>query len=362
MTRLAFTYLPNMASTKSGPNDARDRARKAAQQLIQDSHTWTPETLADAVRSGRRDALAQAITWVESDLPEHQAFIEKLMGMLPPVEGTTRIGLTGVPGAGKSTFIERFGMNAIDQGWKVAVLAVDPTSLRSRGALLGDKTRMNLLSHHPQAFVRPSAAAATLGGVTRATNEAIQLCEAAGYNLILIETVGVGQSEVTVRSMVDFFVLLLISGAGDDVQGMKRGIVEMADLLVVHKAEEENINACRSTANSYRQALHLLPSSPSLSEVKVLLASSHTGEGHAEVWTELEELAAAWKQSGWWKGQRERQKKEAMQRHAQQLLLDSHMHHKSEMWSKLQEQVTTGQLTPMAAARTWVELPISSST
>ena len=347
-----------MGKQASSKDLAKQRAREAARSLIQDATAWTPESLAAAIHGGQRDALAQAITWVESNLPEHQARIEALLNLTPSKGSSVRIGFTGIPGAGKSTLIERFGLEAIRRGHRVAVLAVDPSSQRTQGALLGDKTRMNDLSKHPNAFVRPSAASSTLGGVARSTSEAIQLCEAAGYDLILVETVGVGQSEVTVRSMVDVFVLMLIGGAGDDVQGIKRGVVEMADLLVVHKAEEDRLQACRTTAGAYQQALHVLPEPPSGTATEVLLVSSLTGEGHDGLWSAMDKLQQEWTQSGWWSTQRAQQRLDAMERHAKQLLIDAHMHHKSEAWASLRSQVEQGKLGPFASARAWVQQPL----
>jgi LAO/AO transport system kinase len=343
-------------SAKNRERDAaRDRARKNAAGTIRQASAWTPESLASALAQGQRDALAQAITWVESTLPEHQSRIESLLELTSAPRNSLRIGFTGIPGAGKSTLIERFGLEAIRRGWRVAVLAVDPSSQRTGGSLLGDKTRMTDLSKHPDAFVRPSAASTTLGGVARATAEAIQLCEAAGYDLILVETVGVGQSEVAVRSMVDMFGLLLIGGAGDDVQGIKRGIVEMADFLVVHKAEQERLAACRDTAQAYQHALHVFGQPPSGTPVQVMLASSLTGEGHEEIWAHIESLKATWKQSGWWEDQRRQQRLEALQRHARQLLVDAHMHRRSGSWNNLEAEVVSGQTSPFAAARRWVQ-------
>ena len=348
-----------MASPASRDRAAKERARAAAKSLIKEGSGWDARRLATAVKEGQRDALAQAITWVESALPEHQERIEALLNETSGDSSSLRIGFTGIPGAGKSTLIERFGLEAVERGHKVAVLAIDPSSQRTKGALLGDKTRMLDLSKHPAAFVRPSAASSTLGGVARATSEAIQLCEAAGYDLILVETVGVGQSEVSVRSMVDVFVLMLIGGAGDDVQGIKRGVVEMADLVVVHKAEVDNLKACRATANAYRHALHVLPTPPSDASTEVLLVSSLTGEGHPELWEHIHRLQATWKASGWWNEQRTSQQIEAMHRHARQLLIDSHMHHKSGLWGELEAEVRKGKASPFASARRWIQSPNS---
>ena len=245
-------------------------------------------------------------------------------------------------------------MDAIDRGHRVAVLAVDPSSTRTKGSLLGDKTRMQSLSMHPDAFVRPSSASGTLGGVTRATSEAIQLCEAAGFDLILVETVGVGQSEVTVRDMVDVFVLTLIGGAGDDVQGIKRGVVEMCDILLVHKCDGERVKSSQLTAASYSQALHLLPIPPSGTSAHVVLASSLTGEGIDTLWDKLHELRDTWSDNGWWASQRASQRLTAMHRHAKQLLVEQHMQSHQGLWEKQEKLVATGTEGPYSAARQWV--------
>lgn len=304
---------------------------------------------------GQREALAQAITWVESTLPEHQERIAKLLEEIgTPALRSKRLGITGIPGAGKSTLIERFGMEAVKRGHKVAVLAIDPSSTRTKGALLGDKTRMHDLSMEPHAFVRPTSASGTLGGVARATAEAILLCEAAGFDMVVVETVGVGQSEVAVREMVDIFVLTLIGGAGDDVQGIKRGVVEMCDLLLIHKADGEYVPSCQKTAAAYRQALHLFPLPPSGTSAEVILASSVTGEGHDELWENLMGLERAWRASGWWAMQRKTQEAQAMHRHAKQLLVDHHMHHRKAEWEVLEQQLAQRSTGAFAAARAWV--------
>src|SRR6058998_3178255 len=220
-----------------------------------------PEALAADVRAGSRRALAKAITLVESTRADHQRAAQRLLELVLPDTGrAARVGVSGVPGVGKSTFIEAFGLHLIGRGKKVAVLAVDPSSALSGGSILGDKTRMPRLAAAPEAFIRPSPSGGTLGGVARRTREALLVCEAAGFDVVLVETVGVGQSEVAVAGMVDLFVLLLGPGAGDELQGVKRGIVELAALIVVNKADGDLLDLARHTAADYAHALHLVRS------------------------------------------------------------------------------------------------------
>lgn len=243
---------------------ASDRARQKAIEKLRESREQrkTVAELAEAIRGGCARALSSGITLVESLHPDRYAEGQELVSLLYPFSGNSiRIGITGVPGVGKSTFIESFGYLLAEAGHRVAVLAIDPSSQKSRGSILGDKTRMEKLSVHPQAFIRPTAAADTLGGVARSTREAMVLCEAAGYDRILIETVGVGQSETAVHSMTDFFLLLMLAGAGDELQGIKRGIMEMADTIAINKAEGDNKKAAIEARRAYKNALHLFPPS-----------------------------------------------------------------------------------------------------
>lgn len=243
------------------------------------------EELFQAILNCDRSALGKAITLVESTLESDREVANRLMEKVLPYTGNSiRIGITGVPGVGKSTFIERFGQEVIENGKKIAVLAVDPSSSISGGSILGDKTRMNSLSTSENAFIRPSPAGNTLGGVGRSTRESILLCEAAGYDVIIIETVGVGQSETAVKSMVDFFLLLMLSGAGDELQGIKKGIMEMADALVVTKADGDNLQKANTAAAEYRQALHLFPENQNGWIVPSFTCSSITGENIDRVW------------------------------------------------------------------------------
>jgi LAO/AO transport system kinase len=241
--------------------------------------------LAEGVRAGDRRALARAITLVESTRPDHRADAAALLdAVLPATGGARRLGMSGAPGAGKSTLIESLGTHAIDAGHRVAVLAVDPSSSRSGGSILGDKTRMAELGRRPEAFIRPSPSSGTLGGVARRTREAMLLCEAAGFDVVVVETVGVGQSEVAVADMVDLFVLVVAPGGGDELQGIKRGIMEIADLVAVNKADGDLADAAGRAATDLRNALGLLrPKRPGW-EVDVLRCSALTGAGIDELW------------------------------------------------------------------------------
>jgi LAO/AO transport system kinase len=237
--------------------------------------------LAAEVRSGDRRALARAITLVESTRADHRdEAVALLDALLPATGGAARVGISGAPGAGKSTFIEALGLHLVDRGARVAVLAVDPSSTRTGGSILGDKTRMERLSRSPAAFIRPSPSGGTLGGVARRTREAMLVCDAAGFDVVLVETVGVGQSEVAVAGMVDVFLLLLAPAAGDELQGVKRGIVELADVVVVNKADGDLAPAAAQTASAYANALHLVRPS----EVPVLTCSALEGTGIDAVW------------------------------------------------------------------------------
>jgi LAO/AO transport system kinase len=243
------------------------------------------EALARAVRDGNRRALAQAITLIESTRADHRADASDLLERLLPHSGhSIRLGISGVPGVGKSTFVEALGNHVIDAGHRVAVLTVDPSSAISGGSILGDKTRMELLSRRPEAYIRPSPAGKTLGGVTRRSREALILCEAAGFDVVIVETVGVGQSETKVADMTDMFVLLQLPGGGDELQGIKRGIMELADLVLINKADDELKALAGRSAADYRNALRLLHPRSVNWKVEVRTCSARDGDGIAEVW------------------------------------------------------------------------------
>ncbi|MBT8276365.1 MAG: methylmalonyl Co-A mutase-associated GTPase MeaB [Bacteroidia bacterium] len=257
---------------------AADKVKKSRKKRI------SPKKLLDGMLSGDKSALSRAITLIESTKPKHRIEARELLeACLPYANNSLRIGITGVPGVGKSTFIERFGKLYTSKGHNVAVLAVDPSSKLSKGSILGDKTRMEELVKDKNAFIRPSASGSSLGGVARKTREAIILCEAAGFDIIIIETVGVGQSETMVHSMTDFFLLLKLAGAGDELQGIKRGIMEMADAIVINKADGENIKAAKLAKAEFNRALHLFPEKESGWSPKTLTCSAIKNEGIAEI-------------------------------------------------------------------------------
>lgn len=261
------------------------------------------------VKAGHRASLGRAITLVESLRADHQERAGELLDAILPSTGRAwRVGITGVPGVGKSSFIEALGMLLVERGHRVAVLAVDPSSSRSGGSILGDKTRMSHLSLHPSAFIRPSPAGGTLGGVAARTREAMLVCEAAGFDVVLVETVGVGQSELAVAGMTDFFLLLMLTGAGDDLQGIKRGVMELADALVVHKADGANLEPARQAASTLEGAIDLLSRPGEPWRPKVLLASSLEQRGIAEVWAVIEAHKTALVQAGVWEQRRAAQR------------------------------------------------------
>jgi LAO/AO transport system kinase len=253
----------------------------------------------EGVLAGDRNALGQAITLVESNARAHMETAQEVLRRLIPHSGkSVRVGITGVPGAGKSTFIETLGLHLCEQGHRVAVLAVDPSSKVTGGSILGDKTRMELLSRDLRAFIRPSPSSGTLGGVTRKSRETVLVCEAAGFDVILVETVGVGQSETTVRSMVDFFLLVMIAGAGDQLQGIKKGIMELADALLVNKADGDNKPRAKAAQLEYNRALHYLAPATAGWQTRAYSCSSLTGEGVPELWAVVEAFRDKTTESG----------------------------------------------------------------
>lgn len=269
------------------------------------------DVLEEGILSGSRTVLARAITLIESNAEHHFRHAQELLHRLLPHSGRSlRIGITGVPGAGKSTFIESFGTYLCDAGLKAAVLAVDPSSSLSGGSILGDKTRMEQLSRNPRAFIRPSPSAGKLGGVHRKTRETMLLCEAAGFDVILVETVGVGQSEVIVREMVDFFMLLTLTGAGDELQGMKKGIMELADAVIVNKADGSNKKLAEKTKAEYNRILHFLQPATKGWQTKAYTCSSVFNEGISEIWNVIKTFENTAKTSGVFEERRRLQTKQ----------------------------------------------------
>lgn len=313
--------------------------------------------LAESVIAGNRRALAKALTLIESSRDDHRDQADGLMEEILPESGKAfRIGLSGVPGVGKSTFIERFGQARIADGMRVAVLAVDPSSKRGGGSILGDKTRMELLSRNPHAFIRPSPAGDTLGGVARRSREAILLCEAAGYDLIIVETVGVGQSETAVADMTDIFALLLLPGGGDELQGLKKGIVELADMVLVNKADGRLATQAKRTAADYHGALRLLQGNPDAWQVPVLACSAETGDGFAELWASMQDFRALALETGTFEKRRAQQAQAWLQDEIQEelrraLSKDPNM---AAFRATVEKAVSDGKTSPIVGARSLV--------
>ncbi len=319
------------------------------------------DTLLKPLLAGDRRALARAITLVESTRVDHRERADALLAEVLTHSGQTtgkavRLGITGVPGVGKSTFIERFGLGLIGKGRSLAVLAIDPSSKRGGGSILGDKTRMEELSRHARAFIRPSPAGATLGGVARRTREAMLLVEAAGFDTVIVETVGVGQSETAVADMVDMFVVLLLPAGGDDLQGIKRGVIELADLIVVNKADGDLKATATRSAADYRHALHMLRSPTAGWTPEVTTASALVGDGVLEVWAVVERFLGAVGEKGVAR-RRAGQARAWMWSEVGETLLAELRRHPAvkRLVTGLEREVEAGQLTPAAAARLMLE-------
>jgi len=321
--------------------------------------TARTDDLTARLRAGERPALARAITLVESRRPDHAREAEALLQALLPHAGRSiRVGITGVPGAGKSTFIDTLGRNLTAAGRHVAVLAVDPTSQVSGGSILGDKTRMPALSNDPHAFVRPSPAGSTLGGVARRTRETMLLCEAAGYDVILVETVGIGQSETAVAGMVDFFLVLMVAGAGDALQGIKKGVLELADMIAVNKADGDNLARAGAAVAEYRSALAILmPASPDWTP-PVLAVSGQHNLGLDRLWSEIERHRDIMRKTGAFEARRADQQVRWMWSMLEERLLRVLKEDPAvrERLPRLEAEVRAGRLAPRAAVREVAEL------
>lgn len=317
-------------------------------------HQFSVDDYVDGIVKGNITVLSQAVTLVESVKQEHQAIAQEVIEKCLPHSGNSvRIGISGVPGAGKSTSIDVFGLHILEKGGKLAVLAIDPSSERSKGSILGDKTRMEQLSVHPNSFIRPSPSAGSLGGVARKTRETIILCEAAGFDKIFVETVGVGQSETAVHSMVDFFLLIQLAGTGDELQGIKRGIMEMADGIVINKADGSNIDKAKLAAAQFSNALHLFPAPDSGWIPKVLTYSGFYNLGVKEIWDMVYEYIDFVKANGYFDYRRNEQSKYWMYETINEHLRDSFYHNLSVegMLAEHEQQVLNGHLTSFVAAK-----------
>ncbi len=318
------------------------------------SRLLTSDEFVKGILSGNRVILSQAVTLVESSLPEHNDLAQEIIEKCIPHSGKSiRVGITGVPGAGKSTSIDTFGMHLLEKGNKLAVLAIDPSSERSKGSILGDKTRMERLSVAENAFIRPSPSAGSLGGVARKTRESIILCEAAGFDYIFVETVGVGQSETAVHSMVDFFLLIQLSGTGDELQGIKRGIMEMADGIIINKADGDNIEKAKMAQRQLRNALHLYPIPDSGWAPEVLTYSGYYNLGIAEIWEMIDSYIAFVKKNGYFYQKRNEQSKFRMIE-----TINEHLHNNfynnpviAELLEKLESDLLKSKKSSYAAAK-----------
>ena len=345
----------------SAKNRSKSAAQKAAKDRIvqaksqsRDAHTWAEE-----IKNGNRVALSRAITLTESNNYEDQALLDQILQTISIEKGnelSLRIGITGVPGVGKSTFIENYGLLLAKLGHRIAVLAVDPSSEKTGGSILGDKTRMEKLAKDRHAFIRPSPTASALGGIARGTHEAILLCEAAGFDRIIIETVGVGQSEIAVRQCSDAFILLMLPGGGDELQGIKRGIMEMADVLLINKSDGNGITLARETAAQYMQALHLFPPNSAGHAVDVQLISALENNGVKEFEEHLSSLVKLWKSNGAFDNQRMQQAKKLYEQHVQDLSLLKRWSDPDEQkrWNDTLAALETKRINPFSAARNWI--------
>lgn len=319
-----------------------------------------PDVLAEQVHAGDRAALSRAITLVESTRPAHRHDARTLLNACRPQSGASvRIAVTGVPGAGKSTFLEALGTRLLaeDPGRRLAVLAIDPSSTRSKGSILGDKTRMGRLASHERAFVRPSPTAGTLGGVARRTRASILLCEAAGYDTVFVETVGVGQAEVEVHAMTDVFLLLALAGAGDQLQAVKRGVVEMADLIAVNKADGEHAEAAENARAEYDSALRLFPVPETGERPPVLTCSARTGDGLPEVWQAVQAFLEKSRAQGLFEKKRRRQARRWLRRAVEERLHDAFFEDETiqNTLSELEGAVEDGDMSAPAAAEQLLE-------
>jgi LAO/AO transport system kinase len=355
----ALHIQPGVEPPPQVSNDAVRRIQFSRKKAL------TVDELYEGLRRGDRIILSKAITLAESSLYHDQKVAQTLIERCLPDSGMSlRVGVTGVPGVGKSTFIEALGKHLTSQGMKLGVLAIDPSSSRSKGSILGDKTRMEELAADPDAFIRPSPSAGSLGGVARKTWETIILCEAAGFDVIFVETVGVGQSETAVHAMTDFFLLLMLAGAGDELQGIKRGIMEMADAIVINKADGDNIRKARAAATEYRNALSLFPSAASGLEPPVVCCSALERSGIPEIWDHISLYIAHVRKTGYFQAKRKEQDKVRMY-HCIEDQLKSDFFHSEKIagrLSELEKDVLENRISAYVAAQRLLDLYISRTT
>lgn len=342
-----------------GIDPPSDTSRESIRQFrMKKKGLLSADAYVDGIVSGNRSILGKAITLIESSLPLHMDLSREIVEKCLPLAGRSiRIGITGIPGVGKSTFIESLGTVLTGMQHKLAVLAIDPSSERSGGSILGDKTRMEKLSTDPKAFIRPSPSAGTLGGVARKTRETIILCEAAGYDTIFVETIGVGQSETAVHSMVDFFLLLMLAGAGDELQGIKRGIMEMADAIAITKSDGNNISRSEMAKAEFERALHLFPPKESGWLPVVLTCSALNGEGIRDIWDTFIQYRENTVNNGYFFKKRKEQAGYWMHETIQQYLKDSFYKDSAiqKLLPVLEKQVLAGELSPFHSARLLLE-------
>jgi len=328
--------------------EAVKRFKKSKQEL------YEVEEYIQGIKSGNRTMLSKAITLIESVLPDHQNIAQEIIEKCLPFSGNSiRVGITGVPGVGKSTFVESLGKQLTNKGHKLAVIAIDPSSERTKGSILGDKTRMEELAADENAFIRPSPSAGSLGGVARKTKEIIVLCEAAGFDIIFVETVGVGQSETAVHSMVDFFLLLMLAGAGDELQGIKRGIIEMADAIIINKADGDNLQKANLAKQQYANALHLLPPTESGWIPAVDTCSALSKDGVENVWKIISDYQDLTKKTGFFRNNRKEQELKIMLETINDSLKMDFKNNKSvkSILSKIEEKVLKGETSSYHGAR-----------
>lgn len=349
----ALTVNPGIDQPPSVSHDAAKKFKAKKRKLL------SADEYVEGILNSKIPVLSQAITLIESSLPSHHELGQQIIEKCLPHSGKSiRIGITGVPGVGKSSFIEALGSTITNSGHKLAVLAIDPSSERSKGSILGDKTRMETLSSDVNAFIRPSPSAGSLGGVARKTRETIILCEAAGFDTIFIETVGVGQSETAVHSMVDFFLLLMLAGAGDELQGIKRGIMEMADMIAITKADGDNLRKAEVAKVEYESALHLFPPAESGWNPRVTTCSSREKTGIGELWDNIQDYISFTNRNKYFSDRRRNQAKYWMYETINETLRGNFYHSKpiQEILKDVEDRVLRDQLSSFAAAKELLEI------